>query len=249
MATSNRLKPVSPASRMVVVTGNKGGCGKSTFARGLLDIYHHAQIPHVAYDSDTQNPQLFRHYNKVTTVSRIDIALRGGADSLLEDMERSRGAVILLDLPAGAGSSFQKYEQDIQLIELAAGLGYRLTLVSVISRVKDSVNALRQLMDYCGDRVDYITTKNLHFGDIDKFKRFDQSKTKTQFLAFGGVELAMPDLFDDTYDVIDEKDLTFRSAVQEGSPLTLANRSRVNQWLKTMGLEAHKASHYLGLGG
>jgi hypothetical protein len=233
--------------RMVVITGNKGGCGKSIFARGLLDLYQHWQIPFVAYDSDTQNSQLYRHYGKAAAVSRIDIARRGTADRLLEDMERPQRQVILMDLPAGGGQTFQRYEQDIQLIESAAELDYRLTLVSVISRVKDSVNALRQVMDYCGDRVDYLVVRNLHFGEAEKFKRFDQSKTKAQFLTLGGMEIMMPDLFDDTFDLIDETDLSFRGGLAEGSTLNRAHRSRLNQWLKTMEAETRQASHYLGI--
>ncbi len=239
--------PIPPQQRLVLVTGNKGGTGKSTFARGLLDVYTHLDLPCRAYDSDTQNPQLFRHYDKTVGVSRIDIALRGGADVLLDDLEQSQTAVVLVDLPAGSGNAFEHYERDVQLISAASELGYRLTVVSVLSRVKDAVNALRLLMEFCGDRVDYIAVKNLHFGDADKFKRFDQSKAKAQFLTLGGVEIAMPDLFDDTYDLIDEKDLTFRHAVGEQSPLSRANRSRMHQWLKTMELEAHKAGSYLGI--
>lgn len=245
-------KPQHPSvakhqKRMILVTGNKGGTGKSTFSRGLLDVYTHLGLSCHAYDSDTQNPQLFRHYDKSIGVSRIDIALRGGADVLLDDLEQSKAAVVLVDLPAGSGNSFEHYERDVQLISSASELGYRLTVVSVLSRVKDSVNALRLLMEFCGDRVDYIAVKNLHFGEADKFKRFDQSKAKVQFLTLGGVEIAMPDLFDDTYDVIDEKDLTFRYAVGEQSPLSRANRSRMHQWLKTMEMESRKAGRYLGI--
>jgi hypothetical protein len=245
-------KPTHPSvakhqKRMILVTGNKGGTGKSTFSRGLLDVYTHLGLSCRAYDSDTQNPQLFRHYDKSVGVSRIDIALRGGADVLLDDLEQSKAAVVLVDLPAGSGNSFEHYERDVQLISSASELGYRLTVVSVLSRVKDAVNALRLLMEFCGDRVDYIAVKNLHFGEADKFKRFDQSKAKAQFLTLGGVEIAMPDLFDDTYDLIDEKDLTFRHAVGEQSPLSRANRSRMHQWLKTMELESRKAGRYLGI--
>jgi hypothetical protein len=102
-------------------------------------------------------------------------------------------------------------------------------------------------MAFCDDRVDYVVVKNLHFGEADKFKRFDQSKAKAQFLALGGIEMTMPDLFDDTYDVIDEKDLTFRQAVGEQSPLSRANRSRVHQWLKTMEVAIRQAGSYLGM--
>ncbi len=233
--------------RMILITGNKGGTGKSSFARGLLDIYHHLNIACAAYDSDTQNPQLFRHYDKSVGVSRINIAMQGGADVLLDDLEQQNPTVVLIDLPAGAGDSFERYEKDVQLISSASELGYRLTVVSVMSRVKDSVNALRLLMEFCRDRVDYVAVKNLHFGEATKFNRFDQSKAKELFLANGGIEIAMPDLFDDTYDLIDEKDLTFREVVGESSPLSRANRSRVHQWLRTLELEACKAGPYLGV--
>lgn len=233
--------------RLILITGNKGGTGKSSFARGLLDVYHHLNIACSAYDSDTQNPQLFRHYNKTIGISRINIALRGGADVLLDDLEQQKPAIALVDLPAGAGDSFERYEQDVQLISSASELGYRLTIVSVMSRVKDSVNALRLLMEFCSDRVDYVAVKNLHFGEAEKFKRFDQSRAKEQFLASGGIEIVMPDLFDDTYDLIDEKDFTFREAVGATSSLSRANRSRVHQWLKTMELEIFKAGQYFGV--
>jgi hypothetical protein len=233
--------------RMVVVTGNKGGCGKSIFARGLLDLYQHWQVPCVAYDSDTQNAQLYRHYGKAAAVARIDLAYRGSADRLLEDMEKPQRPVILMDLPAGGGPTFQRCEQDIQLIEAATDLGYRLTLASVISRGKDSVNALRQLLEYCHDRVDYLVVRNLHYGEVEKFKRFDQSKTKERFLGLGGVEIRMPDLFDDTFDLIDETDLPFRGGLAEDSTLNRAHRSRLHQWLRTMDMETRNASQYLGI--
>jgi hypothetical protein len=248
--TSQKIKRSSRGQlqkRLILITGNKGGTGKSSFARGLVDVYCSLQVTCSAYDSDTQNPQLFRHYNKAVGIARINIALRGGADVLLDDLEQQKPAIALVDLPAGAGDSFERYEQDVQLISSASELGYRLTVVSVMSRVKDSVNALRLLMEFCGDRVDYVAVKNLHFGEAEKFKRFDQSKSKEQFFAIGGIEIVMPDLFDDTYDLIDEKDLTFREAVGENSALSRANRSRVHQWLKTMELEIRKAGQYLGV--
>lgn len=102
-------------------------------------------------------------------------------------------------------------------------------------------------MEFCSDRVDYVAVKNLHFGEAEKFKRFDQSRAKEQFLAIGGIEIVMPDLFDDTYDLIDEKDFTFREAVGAASSLSRANRSRVHQWLKTMELEIFKAGQYFGV--
>jgi hypothetical protein len=237
-----------PPGRIVLVTGDKGGTGKSTFARGLLDVYGNLGIQYTAYDGDPRNTQLHRHYTNVAPgVTRIDITKRGEADELLDDLEASKPGIVVVDLPAGSGEWFETFESDVDLIASAADIGYRLTIASVISRVKDSVNALRLLMNYCDRRVDYVVVKNLHFGEKDRFRRFDHSKTREQFLNLGGIEMAMADLFDDTYDLIDERDLAFRAAVAEDSPLSRANRSRLNQWLKLLEAEVKEAGAYLGV--
>jgi hypothetical protein len=57
----------------------------------------------------------------------------------------------------------------------------------------------------------------------------------------------MPDLFDDTYDLIDEGNLTFRAAAGEGSPLKRSHRSRVYQWLKEFEREVGKTGQVLGV--
>jgi hypothetical protein len=235
---------------LVMVTGDKGGTGKTTFARGLLDIYQHLNIPCQAYDSDRRNAQLYRHYHEtITGVAEIDITTKGEADELLNNLEVNPSPAVLVDMPAGSGEWFETLERDLNLIDVTAELGYRLTLVSVMSRVKDSINALRVLMDYAGDRVDYVAVKNLYFGDENQYARFTSSKTHEQFITLGGIEITMPSLFDVSYDLVDEQDLTFRAAAQVGSSLTLAHRSRINQWLRTIEAETRKAKDYLGISG
>ena len=49
--------------RVIWVTGGKGGVGKSTFARGLLDILREAGLNVAAFDGDPTNAQLFRYYD------------------------------------------------------------------------------------------------------------------------------------------------------------------------------------------
>jgi hypothetical protein len=194
-------------------------------------VYQHLGSACQAYDGDRRNAQLIRHYQQILGgVTSIDISHKGEADALLNHLETSN--VVLVDMPAGAGEWFETLEADLNLIEAAAELGYRLTLVSVISRVKDSINALRLLMEYCDRRVDYVAVKNLYFGEANQFARFDSSKTREQFLEFSGIEILMPALFDATYDAVDQHDLAFRDAIAEHSPLSRANRSRVNQWLR-----------------
>lgn len=239
---------VQAQKRIVLVTGNKGGTGKSTFTRGLRDVLQERGIECAAYDCDKDNAQLYRFYKGVGDgVDRIDIFAQGGADALVDDMEDSGAPVMLVDLPAGSGKALEDFDRELRFLETAQELGYSVTLVSVLSRIKDSVNALRLLMEVFEDRVQHVAVKNLFFGSGEKFTLFERSKVKARLLELGGVVIEMPDLFDDTYDLIDEGNLTFRAAAGEGSPLKRSHRSRVYQWLKEFEGEVGKAAQVLGV--
>lgn len=233
--------------RLVLVTGDKGGTGKSVVARILLDIYRHRNINCIAYECDQSNPQLYRHYNKVAPgVSGLKLNQRGGADALQDDLKRFSPKVSLVDLPAGAAEYFESVAKDIFLFQNAGRLGYRITMVSVLGRVKDSVLQLKRLMDFCGDKVDYVVVKNLYWGDENKFTRYNNSKVRQAVLELGGIELLLPELYDDIFDLIDSKDLTFREAL-EHDDFSLSNQSRVYGWIDAVESEFAKAAVQLGL--
>lgn len=236
-----------PTGRIVIITGDKGGVGKSTFARGLLHLYLNKQLKYLAYDSDHRNAQLYRHYDSAQPgVKLLDIFTRGGADDLLIDLEKELPPLVLVDLPAQSGLFFENFEKDLGVFDAVKGLGYRVTMVSLLSRVKDSVNILRILHKYCGDRVDYVVVKNLFHGEADKFERYDSSDTRTKLLDAGAVEIKMPDLFFKPYDYIDEKNLTF-SEVLEDKQANIVIKSRVSAWLKEFEQSVLNANELLGI--
>lgn len=241
---------MSCKGRLILVTGDKGGTGKTTFSRGLLDVLIGQEKKWAAYDGDCRNPQLHRHYQSVGHgVTRLDITAQGGADVLLDDMEQGNSKVMLVDLPAGAGAALESFESETGFFSACQELEYGVTFVSVLSRVRDSVNALRILMEFSKGRADHVAVKNLHCGEPDKFRRFDGSKAKQALLDGGGSLLLMPDLFDDTYDFVDEHSLSFRVAAGPESPLKRSHRSRVFQWLKGFESEVCKAGSVLGVDG
>ncbi len=239
--------PLKSIGRLVLVTGDKGGTGKSVVARILLDIYRHRNINCIAYECDKSNPQLYRHYNKLEPgVRTLKLNQRGGADALQDDLKCFSPQVSLVDLPAGAAEYFESVAKDIFLFQNAQRLGYRITMVSVLGRVKDSLLQLKRLMDFCGDKVDYVVVKNLYWGDEHKFTRYNNSKVKQSVEALGAVELLLPELYDDIFDLIDSKDLTFREAL-EHEDFSLSNQSRIYGWIDAVETEFSKAAFELGL--
>jgi hypothetical protein len=233
--------------RLILVTGDKGGTGKSITSRILLDIYRNKGKNCIAYDCDQSNPQLARHYGKLLPgVMGLKLNERGGADALQDDLETLSPDISLVDLPAGAAEYFEGIAKDIRLFQNASQFGYRITMVSVLGRVKDSVNQLKRLVNFCGERVDYVVVKNLYWGAEEKFTRYNTSKTREAIEMMEGVEICLPELFDDIFDTIDANDLTFREAL-ESDLFTISNKSRIFGWLEECEYQVLKAALQLGL--
>ena len=63
--------------RVIWITGGKGGVGKSTFARGLLDVLLDAEVNVAPFDGDPSNSQLFRYYQSVGNGVHIHLTSAG----------------------------------------------------------------------------------------------------------------------------------------------------------------------------
>ena len=232
---------------LIFMVSDKGGTGKSTFTRAYVDILYARNIDYLAYDGDKRNSQLYRHYHNVGNgVKKLNFSIEGGADELIEAMDRCDAPVMVVDLPGGGVELLEQLNSQTNFLADAADMGYAVTMVSVLSRIKDSVNALRLLMDLTGDSARHIAVKNLYWGDEQKFSLFDGSATKQRLLDAGGLVMTMPDMFDDTYSIIDEHSLSFRAAVED-TRLTRPHRSRVNQWLRQLESQIELADKFLGV--
>lgn len=233
--------------RIVVCTSEKGGTGKSIVARFLLDMYLANDINVVAYDCDSNNPQLWRHYNSCVPggVRTVKFNQWGFSEILKKDLSLLNPVVALVDLPSGVGEYFHSFVQEIE----SADLGYRITMVSVLSRNKDSIIQLKRLIETCGNQVDYVVVKNLYWGEDDEHRRFiyyNKSKTRKTVLELGAIELKFMRLVDWVYEAIDALDLTFTAAInhEESAPST---KARLCVWIPEQESELVKGGHFLRL--
>lgn len=251
---------ISRLKRLIFVYGDKGGVGKSAFARLLLDIYRFLSIPCKAIDSDTSNADLYRCYKRIRSgmqtlpddepdaVERVDFTVRGEADYLIDSLG-DYNELILVDLPARSRDAFTTFIQELDLLNVAAESGYRVTIVHVLGKTRSSVSALKEVVELCGDGADYVVVKNLLFGEPHTFTRYDASQTRKKVLEqLGGIELNMQEMFWTSWDVIEDNDLPFRWAVDaERTILQRSQRTRAYRWLADMENEVRNASAFLGL--
>lgn len=233
--------------RFVIVTGDKGGVGKSTFARALFDFYISQKFPCIGYDADTRNPQLERHFCK-ELVHCVNIFERGGADRLLTDLETESPALVLVDMPAQSGGYFTKFEKEMAFFDSLKELGYRPTMVSVLNRVIDSVNVLNTLHEYCKDKVDYVIVKNLFYSadDGSRFERYNEWEGRQKLIEEGAIEIEIKDLFFKTYDFVDSYSIGFTDAITHEES-NIAIKGRIRSWLLDFEENIYKAIDYLGL--
>lgn len=157
--------------------------------------------------------------------------------------------MILVDLPARSRDAFTNFIQELDLINVALESGYRVTIVHVLGKTRNSVSALKEVVELCEDGADYVLVKNLLFGEPHTFARYDASQTRKKVVEqLSGIELNLQEMFWTSWDVIEDNDLPFRWAVDaEKTILQRSQRTRAYRWLMDMETEVRLASLFLGL--
>jgi hypothetical protein len=227
--------------RIILVTGLKGGVGKSVMARQLLDRYLRVGAEVDAYDSDQDNPDLSRFYKKKAPVLLLDLSSKMAFDTVLDRLATGQNRA-MVDLAAGAGGALRYLiKGDINLAAALQELEAKLTLVFVISRSRPSLAALRQsLTDFENVPADWVIVRNNYYGEPKKFSRYESSNAREIALARGAVELDMPELLDDLFDDIDQSSTPFCDAL-DSETLSFTNRRRIRAWVERFDAELAKA--------
>lgn len=258
--------------RAIFIVSQKGGSGKSTFSRALLDHLRYGRGMRVAaFDADGDVGQLLQYYG-----------LRDGQGQLLpaQDPQQGvgvfnlrspdeRGAVLdaldcgaetmLFDFPAGSlgelcrvfgpgtdvGPLLDEYESE----------GYRITVAVVISNVQASVANVLAAMDIFRDRVDYVVVKNLFYGREEDFLFFDGftgtdgqlygGQAREALTRRGGRVVALPALSGREYALCDMHCLGFSEATAHGA-LRRSERSAIGHFLREFGEAADAGAPFFG---
>lgn len=238
----------------ILVTGLKGGPGKSTFARGLVDHYRSHGVATAAYDGDSQTESLLQYYGTRDAAGRLDAVqdpLRGvrafsvrdvKERDLLIDLLETDAQRAVIDLPGGSvdeiGAVVGTSETFFKAYEDA---GLSPIVVIVISHVKASAASVAATISAFGTRPQYVVCKNLTYADANEFEVFDGipqadgtrrfGRARQAIEAVDGAIIEMPKLNALTYGRLDQFSLPFTVA-EDSALLSLSDRVRVNQWRK-----------------
>lgn len=236
----------------IFVVGQKGGAGKTTFARAALDMLRANGKTVAAFDGDGRVGQLLQYHgsrdekgklvlnqNAEIGVVPFDIRNASERDTLLNALDMG-AETLLFDLPGGsmneiadvlgtgsASGVFEEYRRE----------GYRVIVVIVITPLLASARSVNDAIKLYQDGPDYLAVKNLAFGDPEDFLLFEGytdpatgetrgGAGRTALLQHSGDVRELPKMNAATYALLDMYHLTITEALSDPR-LPRADRSRV----------------------
>jgi hypothetical protein len=240
---------------IVCVVGDKGGTGKSTWARALADLYRLNGLRVALFDGDWLARSLFKVFRaadaqgKALPLEKQDPRRscmpydardrRLGRDLLLNSMALPGSDVMLHDLPAGFRSDIavlmgaaNPQEAVREFAASAAMLGHRIVFVNVFTPSPSDFHTAPWLAETLATRTDnahVIAVRNGLF-DPEAFALWRGEPSRT-FAAAGGVEIDMPRLDSVTAVLCDQRQIRFSKATED-ERMTLAERMRVASWFR-----------------
>jgi len=230
-------------ARIVFVTGDKGGVGKSHVARALLDWLMASGRNVSAFDTDKTNSTLFRFYSTTNVVQQLDVDQVADLDDLLTRLETHSKSgsdeILLVDCAARTLNSLLRWMRDIGFEGLKAELGFKMTLAFVIGPELDCVSILKDVIDDFGSMVEYVIIKNL--GKGTNFTLYDESNTRRILREkLEASEIMLPALLEKTNLLLDRKSLAYASAI-DSEELQIADRSRIRSYRGRLAETFHEA--------
>jgi hypothetical protein len=211
--------------RLVFVTGDKGGVGKSFTARTL--VQHHLDTNQAchAYDIDPVNPSLHQYYPDHTI--RLNLEEPGALDQIRNDLEFNQ--LLLVDCAARSLHELDGWFRELGLLRQRHDLHLGITFVFVITPDKSCTAIMSESLDRFGHEADYLVVKNLKMGK--DFSIYENSKLRKRLLEeYQGKEITLPPLLERTVVLLDRHDLGFNRAMVDDR-VTVADRSRVRGFL------------------
>ncbi len=240
--------------RLVMTVSQKGGVGKTTVMRGLVEIARTRGIRTAAYDADGGVGQLLKHYGTKADgeVAAVQNPLSGVGYFNVRDL-RDKEAVnridgegaelVVLDLPGGTLDVLADVVPGglRGLVEMYREEGWAVVVLLVITPLQNCALEVLRLIEHLGGAKDLIVVKNPGHYPVDAFYQYagdaehpEYGVARERLLAAGGRDMLMPPIRWQTYLYLDEHSLSFGDALTSGDPRYRGDRTWVRSLLRTL---------------
>ena len=175
---------------VILVGADKGGVGKTTVARTLLDYFTAHQIPTRAFDTEAPKGTLVRFHPVVTDV--LDVTSVADQMKIFDTLNSAEATVSVIDVRAGLLSPTLRALRDIGFIEAARKGQITFAVFHILGASIASLDEIAETAAFVTD-AKYFLVKN--FINNTTFFEWDQATYNSYFKRIkDAVELTIPKL-------------------------------------------------------
>ncbi len=224
---------------LILVGADKGGVGKTTVARALLDFLARKNILARAFDTENPRGTLKRFYPRITEI--IDLDSVSDQMKLLDTIETSAVKVTVVDLKAGNLSTALDIFDRIGVLDAAAAGEFDLALIHVVGPAIASLDEMNEVTQYTKDMA-YVVAKNF-INETNFFEWDDRTYQKYFAKLQDAREIEVPKLNEMAYEQVDLAGVTFsdfianQNAKGGAGDFSFVLRGYVRKWIADLDAE------------
>jgi hypothetical protein len=224
---------------IVLVGADKGGVGKTTVSRSLLDYFIFRQIRVRAFDTEVPRGTLKRFHPSLTDL--VDINHVPDQMKIFDTVNSADATVSLIDIRAGLLSPTLRALKDIGFIDAAKKGQITFVVFHILGPSIASLDEIAETAAYLGD-AKYFMVKN--FINNTHFFEWDEVTHASYFKAgHAAVEITIPKLVEMATEAVELASVPFATFIankkQGGEPanFSFVLRGYVRHWLGTIWAE------------
>jgi hypothetical protein len=194
---------------LILVGADKGGVGKTTASRALLDYFARKNVLTRAFDTENPRGSLQRFYPSITEI--IDLNNVAHQMKVLDTMETANVPVTVVDFKAGNLSYSLDLFERIGVLEAARNGMFTLGLVHVVGPSIASLDEIGEISKYLSG-VEYVVARNSI--NETNFFEWDDSTYRKYFTQISkSHEIDIPKLNEMAYEQVDVAGVTFKDFI------------------------------------
>jgi hypothetical protein len=218
---------------VIIVGADKGGVGKTTVARTLLDYFTAHQVPTRAFDTEAPKGTLKRFHPGLTDV--VDMTHVPDQMRIFDTLNSAEASVTLIDVRAGLMSPTLRALRDIGFIEAAKKGQITFAVFHILGPSIASLDEIGETAAYLGD-AKYFMVKN--YINNHHFFEWDEATYASYFKQVkDAVEVSIPRLNEMANEQVELASVPFLTFVAnkkqsgEAASYSFVLRGYVRHWL------------------
>jgi hypothetical protein len=218
---------------VVLVGADKGGVGKTTLSRALLDYFVAHNVVTRAFDTESPKGTLKRFHPDITDV--VDITSTTDQMKIFDTLASAEAQITVIDIRAGMMAKTLESLRDIGFLDAAAKTQISFTVFHVLGPSIASLEEIRDTADFMED-AHYILVKN--FINNTSFFEWDPGTYNSYFKKIRDAhEITIPKLNEMACEQVDLASVPYvsfvanKDAAQQSAAFSFVLRGYVRHWL------------------